>query len=82
MGKDLKNKELGKGIVQRKDGLYTARFVTKTGERKQKYFETVAQARNWLEDARHEDKYSTIAPLIWFRRRLWRMTYRFLPFRI
>ena len=62
MGKDLKNRELGKGIVQRKDGLYTARFVTKTGERKQKYFETVAQARNWLEDARHEDKYSKIAP--------------------
>ena len=29
MGKDLKGKELGVGICQRKDGLYTARFVSK-----------------------------------------------------
>ena len=29
MGKDLKHKELGVGISQRKDGLYTARFVSK-----------------------------------------------------
>ena len=27
MGKDLKGKELGVGISQRKDGLYTARFT-------------------------------------------------------
>lgn len=30
MGKDLKGKELGAGIVQRKDGKYAARFVGKT----------------------------------------------------
>ncbi len=29
MAKDLKGKELGVGICQRKDGLYTARFVSK-----------------------------------------------------
>ena len=29
MGKDLKGKELGVGICHRKDGLYTARFVSK-----------------------------------------------------
>ena len=29
IGKDLKGKELGKGICQRKDGKYTARFVSK-----------------------------------------------------
>jgi hypothetical protein len=29
MGKDLKGKELGVGICQRKDGLYTARFLSK-----------------------------------------------------
>ncbi len=29
MGKDLKGKELGVGICQRKDGLYTAQFVSK-----------------------------------------------------
>ena len=29
MGKDLKGKELGNGLVQRKDGKYAARFVSK-----------------------------------------------------
>ena len=29
MGKNLKGKEIGKGICQRKDGLYTARFVAR-----------------------------------------------------
>lgn len=29
MGKDLKGKELGAGIIQRKDGKYAARFVGK-----------------------------------------------------
>lgn len=29
MGKNLKGKECGKGISQRKDGLYCARFVDK-----------------------------------------------------
>ena len=33
MGKSLRGKECGKGICQRKDGLYSARFVTKTGKR-------------------------------------------------
>ena len=27
MGKNLKGKEIGKGICQRKDGTYVARFV-------------------------------------------------------
>ena len=31
MGKNLKGKECGKGICQRKDGLYFARFYTKNG---------------------------------------------------
>lgn len=29
MGKNLKGKECGKGIYQRKDGLYSARFYAK-----------------------------------------------------
>jgi len=35
MGKDIKGKELGVGIVQRKDGKYAARFIgrTKKGQR-------------------------------------------------
>ena len=33
MGKNLKGKELGAGISQRKDGRYSARFVTSSGKR-------------------------------------------------
>lgn len=34
MGKSLKGKELGDGIVQRKDGRYEARFIDRFGKRK------------------------------------------------
>ena len=59
MGKNLKGKELGKGICQRKDGKYTARFVNKFGKRIEKYFLTIPEARNWLEDARYADKHDS-----------------------
>ena len=61
MGKDLKNREIGKGLSQRKDGHYSARFLSKTGVRKEKYFDTLVQARNWLDAARKEDEGLTIA---------------------
>ena len=35
MGKNLKGKECGKGICQRKDGKYSARFCGKNGVRKE-----------------------------------------------
>ena len=57
MGKNLKGKECGKGICQRKDGLYYARFVDTYGKRHEKYFSTLPEARNWLEDARYADKH-------------------------
>ena len=38
MGKTLKGKECGKGICQRKDGKYSARFRGKNGVRKEKHF--------------------------------------------
>lgn len=48
MGKDLKGKELGVGISQRKDGLYMARFISKrTGKRVQKNFSKLQECRNW-----------------------------------
>ena len=62
MGKDLKNREIGKGLSQRKDGHYSARFLSKTGTRKEKYFDSLVQARNWLDVARKEDEGLTIAP--------------------
>ena len=33
MGKNLKGKECGKGIYQRKDGKYSARYCAKNGDR-------------------------------------------------
>lgn len=60
MGKNLKGKEYGKGICQRKDGLYCARFVDKQGKRHDKYFPTLPEARNWLEDAKYADKHDNV----------------------
>lgn len=60
MGKNLKGKECGKGIYQRKDGLYSARFYAKDGKRKEKYFDTLPEAKNWLADARYEERHNLI----------------------
>lgn len=60
MGKNLKGKECGKGISQRKDGKYTARFTTKNGGRQEKHFNTLPEARNWLADAQYEDKHGKV----------------------
>lgn len=46
MAKNLKGKELGKGISQRKDGRYSARFVSSSGKRIEKYFDTPNEAPN------------------------------------
>lgn len=60
MGKNLKGKECGKSIYQRKDGLFSARFVNMQGKRQEKCFSTVQEARNWLEKAKYEDKHSNV----------------------
>ena len=60
MGKSLRGKECGKGICQRKDGLYYARFVDKTGKRHEKYFQTIPEARNWIEQAKYADKHEDV----------------------
>lgn len=49
MGKDLKGKECGKGICQRKDGLYSARY-TVNGKTRYSYFKTVKDAKAWLKE--------------------------------
>lgn len=38
MGKNLKGRECGKGIYQRKDGLYSARFIDRAGDRQDKTY--------------------------------------------
>ena len=60
MGKNLKGKEIGKGIYQRKDGLYSARFVDKAGKRHEKYFQTIPEARNWMEEAKYADTHDDV----------------------
>lgn len=60
MGKNLKGRECGKGICQRKDGLYIARFVDKRGKRHEKYFSTLPEARNWIADAKYADKHENV----------------------
>ncbi len=60
MGKDLKGKELGVGITQQKNGLYSARFVDKFGKRRQKRFKKLQECRQWIADATYVDKHSNI----------------------
>lgn len=48
MGKSLNGKELGKGISQRKDGLYQARFVNRFGKRETIYAKTLNEIRHQL----------------------------------
>ena len=60
MGKSLRGKECGKGICQRKDGLYSARFVSSEGKRQVKCFSLLPEARNWLDDAKYADKHENI----------------------
>lgn len=65
MGKTLKGKECGKGIYQRKDGLFHARFVDKAGKRHEKYFKTLPEVRNWIEESKaivqQDDSYATVS---------------------
>ena len=55
MGKDLKGKELGMGLNQRKDSRYQARFTSVNGKRKEKNFDKITEARNWLTEAKYKD---------------------------
>lgn len=61
MGKDLKGKELGVGINQQKNGLYSARFVDKYGKPRQKRFKKLQECRQWIADASYIDEHSNLA---------------------
>lgn len=60
MGKDLKGKELGVGITQKKNGLYNAGFVDKLGKRRVKRFKKLQECRKWLDEAKYIDEHSSI----------------------
>ncbi len=59
MGKNLKGRELGKGLTQRKDGRYSAKFTTCNGIRKEKCFSVLGEAKAWLRDAVYQDAHGT-----------------------
>lgn len=51
MGKDLKGKELGVGLLQRKDGTYQARYTDRWGKRKTIYGKNLRELRKQLAEA-------------------------------
>ena len=60
MGKDLKGRELGKGLYQQQDGLYRAYFVDKFGKRQTKRSKKLQELRQWLSDAIYYDEHSDL----------------------
>lgn len=56
MGKDLKGKELGNGISQRKNGSYCGRYVDRFGVRKSIYDKDLRVLKKKLLDAEYENK--------------------------
>lgn len=61
MGRDLKGKQLGKGLTQEKSVYYVARFVDKFGKRQSKRFDKLQEAKQWLADSIYLDKNSNIS---------------------
>lgn len=59
-GKRLNGKELGVGISQQKNGLYSARFVDKFGKCRQKRFKKLQECRQWIADATYVDEHCNI----------------------
>lgn len=56
MGKSLTGKELGRGITQRKDGLYQARFINRFGKRQTLYGKTMSEITKKLRDEQYNDE--------------------------
>lgn len=57
MGKDLMGKELGRGISQRSDGTYMARYVNRYRKRKTFYSKDLKVLKRKLEKARYDSEY-------------------------
>lgn len=56
MGKSLRGKELGKGIRQREDGLYQARFTNRFGKRQVIYDKTYNGIQKKMREAQYADE--------------------------
>lgn len=55
MGKDLKGKELGTGLSQRKNGKYCGRFINRFGNRESVYGDTVKEVKNKIAELKAAD---------------------------
>ena len=55
MGKDLKGKELGTGLRQKSNGVYSARYVDRFGNRKEIYDRSLAELKRKLNTALYDD---------------------------
>ena len=75
MGQDLKGKELGKGLGQRKDKYYYAKY-SYHGKKGQQSFHTLVEAKNWRQEqlylCRHPELRTATSPDMtvdaWFNR--------------
>lgn len=56
MGKDLKGKELGVGLRQKPNGVYSARFVDRFGKRRELYDRNLAELKRKLNTAIYDDE--------------------------
>ena len=73
MGKDLKGKELGTGITQRKEGNYQARYTDRWGRRRTIYNKNLRELKKQLAEAivdndRYHNVKEEITLDIWFNR--------------
>lgn len=73
MGKDLKGKELGVGLTQRKDGLYQGRYKDRFGKKKSIYGKKITDVRKSLAIAIADNKlYTSVQDEVkldaWFKR--------------
>lgn len=71
MGKNLKGRECGKGICQRKDGKYAARYSASNGKRYERHFDTLPEARSYLADIQYEERHQGIVPTVGLTVDLW-----------
>ena len=56
MGKNIAGMEIGRGFHQRKDdGRYTARLTDRKGNRHERSFYSLKEAKNWYNEALHDD---------------------------
>lgn len=61
MGKDLKGKEIGKGLDQIKNGRYRARISDRFGKRIEKKFDYLAEAKRWIAEVSYLSDHGNIS---------------------